>query len=160
MPKSPIFFKKATFHLHSLLFQGNLGVLLITNIRVVWYATMNPLYNVSIPYLQLRSCRIRESKFGPALVMETSIQSGEYILGFRIDPEERLDAVCKEVQSFHAAYLAAPVFGVQYSKDRLVSERGRGGFNSFVPGNSNELRGLPSRAHTRRYSHRQQANES
>ncbi|KAI6238253.1 Bardet-Biedl syndrome 5-like protein [Aphelenchoides fujianensis] len=99
--------------------QGNLGVLLITNIRVVWYATMNPLYNVSIPYLQLRSCRVRDSKFGAALVIETSVQSGEYILGFRVDPEERLDSVCKAIQSFHAAYLAAPIFGVQFQKDRL-----------------------------------------
>ncbi|KAI6187030.1 Bardet-Biedl syndrome 5-like protein [Aphelenchoides besseyi] len=98
--------------------QGNLGVLLITNIRVVWYATMNPLYNVSIPYLQLRSCRIRDSKFGAALVMETSVQSGEYILGFRVDPEERLDQVSKAIQSFHASYLSAPIFGVQYSKDK------------------------------------------
>ncbi|KAI6177798.1 Bardet-Biedl syndrome 5-like protein [Aphelenchoides bicaudatus] len=102
--------------------QGNLGVLLITNIRVVWYASMNPLYNVSIPYLQLKNCRIRDSKFGPALVMETSIQSGEYILGFRIDPEERLDSTSKEIQSFHSAYLSSPIFGVQFSKDRTSYE--------------------------------------
>ncbi|KAI6227765.1 Bardet-Biedl syndrome 5-like protein [Aphelenchoides fujianensis] len=101
--------------------QGNLGVLLITNIRVVWYATMNPLYNVSIPYLQLRSCRVRDSKFGAALVIETSVQSGEYILGFRVDPEERLDSVCKAIQSFHAAYLAAPIFRRPPSRSRTTS---------------------------------------
>lgn len=33
---------------------------------------MNHLYNVTIPYLQLASCRIRDSKFGLALVLETS----------------------------------------------------------------------------------------
>lgn len=47
-------------------------------------------------------------------------KSGEYILGFRIDPEEKLDATSKEIQSFHAAYLASPVFGVQFSKDKSV----------------------------------------
>uniref|UniRef100_A0A914CAB6 Bardet-Biedl syndrome 5 protein n=1 Tax=Acrobeloides nanus TaxID=290746 RepID=A0A914CAB6_9BILA len=68
---------------------GNLGVLIITNIRIVWYASMNPNYN-----------------------------SGEYILGFRVDPEEKLELVCKAIQAMHSAYLASPIFGVQYAKDR------------------------------------------
>lgn len=62
-------FKFKKFHL-----QGNLGVLIITSIRVVWYASLNPMYNVSIPFLQLRSCRVRDSRFGHALVIETSLQ--------------------------------------------------------------------------------------
>jgi hypothetical protein len=41
-------------------------------------------------------------------------------LGFRVDPEEKLEATCKEIQSFHAAYLANPIFGVQFSKDKTV----------------------------------------
>uniref|UniRef100_A0AC34FCK3 Bardet-Biedl syndrome 5 protein n=1 Tax=Panagrolaimus sp. ES5 TaxID=591445 RepID=A0AC34FCK3_9BILA len=90
--------------------QGNLGVLIATNIRVVCH-------NVSIPYLQLRSCRVRDSRFGYALVIETSVQSGEYILGFRIDPEDRLEIVCKTIQALHAAYLASPIFGVQYRRE-------------------------------------------
>ncbi|CAD5217795.1 unnamed protein product [Bursaphelenchus okinawaensis] len=97
--------------------QGNLGVMVITNIRVVWFASMNPLYNCSVPFLQMRSCRIRDSKFGTALVFETSVQSGEYILGFRVDPEELLKTVCKQIQTFHQNYMNAPVFGVQYQKD-------------------------------------------
>uniref|UniRef100_A0A915D7C6 BBSome complex member BBS5 PH domain-containing protein n=1 Tax=Ditylenchus dipsaci TaxID=166011 RepID=A0A915D7C6_9BILA len=80
--------------------QGNLGVLIITSIRIVWYASLNPLYNVSIPFLQLRSCRVRDSRFGHALVLETSLQSGEYILGFRIDPEERLEIVCHQADFY------------------------------------------------------------
>lgn len=35
---------------------------------------MNTMYNVSIPFLQMRSCRVRDSKFGYALVVETSVQ--------------------------------------------------------------------------------------
>jgi Bardet-Biedl syndrome 5 protein len=56
--------------------------MLITNIRIVWYASMNPLYNVSIPYLQLKNARVRDSKFGHALVVETSVQvyKNTYIL--------------------------------------------------------------------------------
>uniref|UniRef100_F1LG98 Bardet-Biedl syndrome 5 protein n=1 Tax=Ascaris suum TaxID=6253 RepID=F1LG98_ASCSU len=83
--------------------QGNLGVLILTNIRIVWFASMNSMYNVSIPYLQLHCCRIRDSKFGLALVIETSAISGEYVLGFRVDPEEKLQNICRTIQVLHKA---------------------------------------------------------
>lgn len=92
--------------------QGNLGSFVITNVRVVWFASMNENFNVSVPYIQIvslnlleirdwvpfytiewitpygvrcwqfvsylftaqKSVRIRESKFGVALVVETSQQ--------------------------------------------------------------------------------------
>ena len=41
----------------------------------------------------MKSIRLRESKFGQALVIETRAQSGGYILGFRLDPEEKLKEV-------------------------------------------------------------------
>jgi hypothetical protein len=43
--------------------------------------------------MQVRNCRIRESRFGHVLVLETSVQSGQYILGFQIKPAERLEAI-------------------------------------------------------------------
>lgn len=46
--------------------------MVVTNIRIVWFATTNVMYNVSIPYLQIQDCRIRNSRFGPALVVGTS----------------------------------------------------------------------------------------
>ena len=52
------------------------------------FPASRPLF--SIPYLQMKSIRIRDSKFGLALVLETSQQSGGYVLGFRIDPVEKL----------------------------------------------------------------------
>ncbi|XP_073074831.1 BBSome complex member BBS5 isoform X3 [Manis javanica] len=54
--------------------QGNLGSFFITNVRIVWHANMNGSFNVSIPYLQIRSIKVRESKFGLALVIESSQQ--------------------------------------------------------------------------------------
>ena len=36
--------------------------------------------------------RVRDSKFGPALVIECHQRSGGYILGFRVDPAEQLAA--------------------------------------------------------------------
>lgn len=68
--------------------QGNLGTFFITNVRLVWHANINESFNVSIPYLQMKSVKIRDSKFGLALVVESSQQSGGYVLGFRIDPTD------------------------------------------------------------------------
>jgi hypothetical protein len=39
------------------------------------------------------------AKFGIALVVETSQQSGGYVLGFKVDPRETLDYVHKEISS-------------------------------------------------------------
>ncbi|PAV74818.1 hypothetical protein WR25_11832 isoform B [Diploscapter pachys] len=101
--------------------QGNLGMFVITNCRVVWFAELNTLYNVSIPYLTLFSCRVRESKFGMALVLETTSSSGEYILGFRVDPLEKLHQVCQAIQSMLKSHLHKPIFGVTFHKDKPPS---------------------------------------
>ncbi|KAL3662691.1 hypothetical protein V7S43_012099 [Phytophthora oleae] len=65
--------------------QGNLGTFFVTNVRIVWHTNLAENFNVSIPYMQINSARIRGSKFGPALVIKTSAASGGYILGFRVD---------------------------------------------------------------------------
>eukprot|EP00971_Amphidinium_carterae_P212549 4218056-Amphidinium_carterae.1 len=71
--------------------QGNLGTFIITNVRTVWFALLAENFNVSIPYLQMKSINVRNSKFGQALVIETTASSGGYILGFRADPVEHLE---------------------------------------------------------------------
>ncbi|XP_022080045.1 Bardet-Biedl syndrome 5 protein homolog [Acanthaster planci] len=102
--------------------QGNLGTFYITNVRLVWHANMNESFNVSVPYLQMKSVKIRDSKFGVALVLESSVQSGNYVLGFRIDPLEKLHEVVKEIQSLHRVYSASPIFGVEFeTEDRPQS---------------------------------------
>ncbi|KAG2435580.1 hypothetical protein HYH02_011873 [Chlamydomonas schloesseri] len=97
--------------------QGNLGTFFISNVRVVWYANLAENFNVSIPYLQIRSIKVRDSKFGQALVIETTPASGGYILGFKVDPKETLDYVFKEISSLWQVYAANPVFGVEYHPD-------------------------------------------
>jgi Bardet-Biedl syndrome 5 protein len=81
--------------------QGNLGSFFLTNVRLVWHANLASNFNVSLPYMQIKSLRIRDSKFGFALVVETFARSGGYILGFRIDPKEKLEEVYKEILSLH-----------------------------------------------------------
>ncbi|GFR91599.1 Bardet-Biedl syndrome 5 protein homolog [Elysia marginata] len=76
--------------------QGNLGTFYITNVRLMWHANINESFNVSIPYLQM---------------------SGGYVLGFRIDPLEKLQATAKMIQNLHKVYSTCPIFGVEFEVD-------------------------------------------
>ncbi|KAK0420805.1 hypothetical protein QR680_014900 [Steinernema hermaphroditum] len=96
----------------------NVGVMLLTNIRVVWFSTNNNKFNVSIPYLQLAKCWIRDAKLSQTLVIETSVLSGEYVLGYRIDSDTRLQEVCKSIQSLQETYIKKPNFGVPEAETR------------------------------------------
>jgi Bardet-Biedl syndrome 5 protein len=50
--------------------------------------------------MQIKAVKVCNSiKFGVALVIETSPQSGSYVLGFKIEPKETLDYVQKEISS-------------------------------------------------------------
>ncbi|CAN0410169.1 unnamed protein product [Ascophyllum nodosum] len=100
--------------------QGNLGCFFLSNIRLVWHANFAQNFNVSIPYMQMKTIRIRDSKFGPALVVETSKNSGGYILGFRLDPKEQLERVRQELSSLHEVHAANPILGVDYQEEHTA----------------------------------------
>ncbi|RWS29187.1 DUF1448 domain containing protein-like protein [Leptotrombidium deliense] len=93
--------------------QGNLGTMHITNVRIVWYANMNELFNLSLPYIQINCIRIRESKFGIALVVESSEATGGYVLGFRMDPVDRLYATYNELINLYNVHTSSPNLGVE-----------------------------------------------
>eukprot|EP01112_Ceratiomyxa_fruticulosa_P009752 TRINITY_DN2556_c0_g2_i1.p1 TRINITY_DN2556_c0_g2~~TRINITY_DN2556_c0_g2_i1.p1 ORF type:complete len:344 (+),score=41.49 TRINITY_DN2556_c0_g2_i1:263-1294(+) len=95
--------------------QGSLGTFFLTNVRLVWHANLAENFNVSIPFLQMKSIRVRDSKFGLALVIETMPQSGAYVLGFRIDPSEQLYQTAQEIQNIHQVFSANPIFGVLFT---------------------------------------------
>eukprot|EP00003_Mantamonas_plastica_P009122 TRINITY_DN1842_c0_g1_i2.p1 TRINITY_DN1842_c0_g1~~TRINITY_DN1842_c0_g1_i2.p1 ORF type:complete len:207 (-),score=67.72 TRINITY_DN1842_c0_g1_i2:8-628(-) len=99
--------------------QGNLGTFFTTNIRVVWHANLAENFNVSIPYLQISSVRIRNSKFGKALVITTTIQSGSYVLGFRLGDEEELQQFHDELVRYHQLFSKKPIFGVEMVKEEV-----------------------------------------
>ncbi|CAG0895607.1 unnamed protein product [Darwinula stevensoni] len=95
--------------------QGNLGSFVITNVRVIWYSNSNEHFNLSLPFLHVGTVKLRDSKFGMALVLETSEVSGGYVLGFRLDPMEKMKEVQKEISALFRAFSQNPVFGVTYS---------------------------------------------
>ena len=92
---------------------GNLGTFVITNVKVVWFANLAPTFNVSIPFIQIRNLRIKNSKFGTALVLDVHRQGGGFVLGFRLDPVEKLRQLYNEIGSLWTAYTSRPNFGVK-----------------------------------------------
>lgn len=105
--------------------QGNLGSLMTTNVRLVWFADVNETFNMSLPYLQVQSIELRNSKYGLALVITCKERGGGYILGFRIDPQDRLVGIYKELTSLHAVYTENPMFGVTYEKKKRQQAQGQ-----------------------------------
>lgn len=97
--------------------QGNLGALFITNVRVVWHASLAQNFNVSIPYMQMRNVRVRNSKFGLALVVEAYARSGGYILGFRIDSDTELRQLYEEIDRLRDVFTEKPIFGVNFETE-------------------------------------------
>lgn len=49
-----------------------------------------------------------------------SVQGGGYVLGFRVDPQEKLEEIVKEIQSLHKVYSACPIFGIEFETEHVV----------------------------------------
>ena len=64
--------------------------------------------------------KIRDSKFGAAMVMETSVDVGEFVLGFRVDPFDKLKEVVQEIHSLFQVYCASPEYGVEFIVEQQV----------------------------------------
>ncbi|XP_031846996.1 Bardet-Biedl syndrome 5 protein isoform X2 [Nomia melanderi] len=95
--------------------QGNIGTFIVTNIRLVWFADMNYQFNISIPYFTIANITIKNSKFGPTLVIVSTESSGAYILGFRVSPPEKLYILYKEVSTLFKTFEKCPIFGIDYT---------------------------------------------
>eukprot|EP01017_Pseudomicrothorax_dubius_P017371 TRINITY_DN19620_c0_g1_i2.p1 TRINITY_DN19620_c0_g1~~TRINITY_DN19620_c0_g1_i2.p1 ORF type:complete len:331 (+),score=56.01 TRINITY_DN19620_c0_g1_i2:64-993(+) len=90
--------------------QGNSGTFLITNVRLAWFANVAENLNASLPYIQIKTVKRRESKFGLAVVVEINKASGGYLLGFQT-PE--IDALLAEAVNLHKLFTEQPIFGVE-----------------------------------------------
>eukprot|EP00053_Salpingoeca_punica_P022345 m.6320 g.6320 ORF g.6320 m.6320 type:complete len:175 (+) comp3346_c0_seq1:3-527(+) len=96
--------------------QASLGVMILTNIRFVWFSHFNEQYNVSVPYLQVVStCVQHNTKFGTAFSIFTGPTTGNLNFGFRLDPEERFRSVYKLLTRLIHMMHASPITGVEIS---------------------------------------------
>ena len=64
--------------------------------------------------MQIKSVRLRDSKFGQALVIEAFPKAGGYILGFKIDTQEKMNDILKEIINLHQVFSLNPIFGVNF----------------------------------------------
>ncbi|EAO00071.1 Bardet-Biedl syndrome 5 protein [Trypanosoma cruzi] len=92
--------------------KGIIGVFFTTNVRIVWFAQHAPHINISIPILQLTALRMRPTKYGAAILLETSSYAGSCLIGFRVDPVDRLRGLFRECVSLWKAWSARPVLGI------------------------------------------------
>lgn len=122
--------------------QGNLGTLLTTNVRIVWFADVNESFNMSLPHLQIQSIELRNSKYGLALVITCKERGGGYILGFRIDPAERLGGIYKEISSLHTVYTNNPIFGVTYERPAKQRDQEQPPENEIEELDESQLKGI------------------
>lgn len=73
---------------------------------------------VSCMIFSQKNVSFRDSKFGKAFVIETNRSSGrEFVLGFKVDPLERLNELFKEVSSLHQLFTDNPILGVEYQPE-------------------------------------------
>ncbi|CAM9222298.1 unnamed protein product, partial [Ectocarpus fasciculatus] len=99
--------------------QGNLGVFVLTNLRLVWYCLLSPEFNVSIPWWGVDGeVTARNSKFGDCLVI--NVQT--YVLGWLVDDYKTVAAFqgfVSEIKEHVANSLTSPVYGVDQYIDNL-----------------------------------------
>lgn len=67
------------------------------------------------------------------MVLETIQSCGGYVLGFRVDPVEKLKDIVQEIHSLYQVYHTSPIFGVDYKIEEEVREVGRGVYYSTTP---------------------------
>lgn len=83
-------------------------------------------------YLSLSQITVRESKFGQVLVIETTEQSGAYILGFRIDPLGRLKQIMQEIMYLYTTQIRNPDLGVEWSRPPINVIGKSSGFQQII----------------------------
>ncbi|KAJ3025133.1 UNVERIFIED_CONTAM: Bardet-Biedl syndrome 5 protein [Siphonaria sp. JEL0065] len=107
--------------------KGIIGRMVISNIRTVWFSTMNDSSNVSIPHLQVANVRVQNSKYGTALCIETYTTPlvTTYRLGFQVpsEPPKKLKEIASLIKDLVGGYLELPIFGIQF-EESTETEKG------------------------------------
>eukprot|EP00919_Chromeraceae_sp_WS-2016_P005660 GHVR01013277.1.p1 GENE.GHVR01013277.1~~GHVR01013277.1.p1 ORF type:complete len:433 (+),score=57.72 GHVR01013277.1:71-1369(+) len=98
------------------------GTLFVTNYRLVWMSRATPNINVSVPYLQIKSLSMRHSRFGIALVVETSSVSGRFILGFRFTNSLIMNSTLSLAQRLHNKSKLHPCYGPELEGLQIVGD--------------------------------------
>lgn len=77
--------------------------------------------------MQLKGAKLRSSKFGHVLVLETWPEAGKYLLGFQISPKERLSEVVNQIDLLLQVYQTMPITGIFSEQVNGLSSHASGG---------------------------------
>lgn len=86
------------------------GTLVVTNVRIVWYAQALDSFNASIPWIQIAKLKVRDSTYGKAIVLETHAINNGYMAGFKLENYEK---VYTELCNLLKVHSENPVFGIE-----------------------------------------------
>ena len=92
--------------------QGHLGTFYISNIRVAWFSNLAESFNISLPYVQIKTIKKKDMAMGATILIETSKISGNFTLSFRGD---KSDEIGSEINRLFRMYVENPILGLEIS---------------------------------------------
>ena len=92
--------------------QGQVGFLYISNIRIAWFANSAESFNVSLPYVQIRTIKKKDSSSQSQVMIEICKLYGNYTLTFR---SEKCDEIFSEISRLFRVYVENPILGLEVS---------------------------------------------
>ena len=98
--------------------QGHLGILYISNIRIAWYANLAESFNISLPYVQVKNIKKKDSNAGQIAIIETCRLCGGFTLTFR---SEKTDEIASEISRLFRVYIENPVLGLEVNVQEVPS---------------------------------------
>jgi Bardet-Biedl syndrome 5 protein len=90
--------------------QGQLGVFYISNIRIAWFANLAESFNVSLPYVQFRTVRKKDTSLGQNVIIDICRMYGNFSLTFRSDKSEEIFI---EISRLFRSYVENPILGLE-----------------------------------------------
>jgi len=103
---------------------ANLGTLHATNVRLVWFAATSDAYNISVPYVRFLRVRVRASRHGHTLVIDTRPPPGQtagYVLGFKLDSDDALLTLVEQIGKLFTMFCVKPELGIETVVDDKVT---------------------------------------
>ena len=106
-----------TFNKNEEVVVGN-GELFITNVRVMWFSPNVDNYNCSLPWIDIRSIKVKDQNTGKLLVFETNKFFGSQIICIRLNVQDEIfNKIHDDIWDNYVKYLDSPVLGVLIERD-------------------------------------------
>ena len=76
-------------------------------------------FNISLPYIQMKSLFVQTNKLGKTIVIKCFKQSGGYTLGFK-PPDELFEQIYDQLRSLRLTISSLPPLGVSHQMEEEV----------------------------------------